>query len=108
MNGRRTPRVPLRELLTDVDVLEWSADPRVEISAIVHDSHAVTPGACFACIPGAVTDGHEHAPDAVAAGAVALLVERMLALDASQARVAAVRPRLGSTTSRPGRCAAWV
>jgi len=92
--------VPLRELLADVDVLEWSGDPRVEISAIVHDSHAASPGACFACIPGAVTDGHEHAPAAVAGGAVALLVERTLALDASQARVAAVRPALGPAAAR--------
>jgi len=100
MNGRKTPGVRLRELLTDVDVLEWSGDPGVEIDAIVHDSHEVSPAACFACIPGAVTDGHEHAPAAVAAGAVALLVERPLALDASQARVAAVRPALGPAAAR--------
>ncbi|MGQ0805997.1 MAG: UDP-N-acetylmuramoyl-L-alanyl-D-glutamate--2,6-diaminopimelate ligase [Actinomycetota bacterium] len=92
--------MPVRELLMDVDVLEWSGDARVEINAIVHDSHQVSPGACFACIPGAVTDGHQHAPAAVAAGAVALLVERPLALDVSQARVAAVRPALGPAAAR--------
>ena len=46
----------------------------------------MTPGACFACIPGEVTDGHDHAPEAVARGAVALLVERSLPLDGAQAR----------------------
>jgi UDP-N-acetylmuramoyl-L-alanyl-D-glutamate--2,6-diaminopimelate ligase len=100
MNGRRTPGVRLRELLTDVDVLEWSGDPLIEVDAILHDSHDVSPGACFACIPGAVTDGHEHAAAAVEAGAVALLVERILPLEVSQARVAAVREALGPAASR--------
>ena len=100
MNGRRTPGVRLRELLTDVDVLEWSGDPLIEVDAILHDSHDVSPGACFACIPGAVTDGHEHAAAAVEAGAVALLVEQILPLEVSQARVAAVREALGPAASR--------
>ncbi len=100
MIGRRGRRVRLREILADVDVEEWSGDPRVEVAAIVHDSHDVVPGACFACIPGAVTDGHDHAPAAVGAGAVALLVERMLELPVSQARVAGVRAALGPAAAR--------
>ncbi len=69
--------------------------------AITHDSRQVIPGACFACIPGAVTDGHDHAPEAVARGAVALLVERPLPLAVAQARGArACAPR--SVRSRPG------
>ena len=40
-----------------------------------HDSRRVGPGALFACIPGAVSDGHRFAADAVAAGATALLAE---------------------------------
>ena len=74
----------LRDLLTDVDVLEWSGDPGVDVVALAHDSHEVSPGACFACIP----------------GAVALLVERRLGLDVTEARVAAVRPALGPVASR--------
>ena len=65
-----------------------------------HDSRAVRPGACFACIPGAVTDGHDHAPSAVAAGAVALLVERPLDLGVAEARVASVREALGPAAAR--------
>jgi UDP-N-acetylmuramoyl-L-alanyl-D-glutamate--2,6-diaminopimelate ligase len=42
-----------------------------------------------------VTDGHLHAPAAVDAGAVALLVERELDLPVAQARVATVRAALG-------------
>jgi len=92
--------VRLHELLGDVDVLEWRGDSRVEVTAIVHDNRLVTPGACFACIPGAVTDGHTLAAAAVDAGAVALLVERLLDVDASQARVASVRRTLGPAAAR--------
>jgi UDP-N-acetylmuramoyl-L-alanyl-D-glutamate--2,6-diaminopimelate ligase len=74
---------------------ELTGDPDVEVDAITHDSRRVAPGACFACIPGAVTDGHEHAPEAVARGAAALLVERILPLDVAQARVPSVRAALG-------------
>ncbi len=72
-----------------------AGDPDLEIAAITHDSRQASPGACFACIPGAVTDGHEHAADAVARGAVALLVERPLPLDVAQAQVPSVRAALG-------------
>jgi len=39
----------------------------------------VTPGALFVCVPGHRADGHDFAPQAVAAGASALIVERELA-----------------------------
>jgi UDP-N-acetylmuramoyl-L-alanyl-D-glutamate--2,6-diaminopimelate ligase len=42
-------------------------------------------------VPGATADGHDFAPAAVAAGATALLVERVVACDVAQARVARVR-----------------
>jgi UDP-N-acetylmuramoyl-L-alanyl-D-glutamate--2,6-diaminopimelate ligase len=73
---------------------------RVEITAVVHDSRAVTPGALFCCIRGSVTDGHEHAPAAVEAGAVALLVEDYLPFPVPQARVASVRSVLGPLAAR--------
>jgi UDP-N-acetylmuramoyl-L-alanyl-D-glutamate--2,6-diaminopimelate ligase len=92
--------VRLREVLADVDVEEWSGDPRVEVTAIVHDSRDATTGSCFACVPGTMTDGHDHAPAAVAAGAVALLVERTLELPVSQARVPRVRVALGPAAAR--------
>ena len=40
------------------------------------DSRKVTPGALFFCIPGLHTDAHDLAPQALAKGAVALVVER--------------------------------
>ena len=81
--------------LGELGGFELTGDPDVEVDAITHDSRRVEPGACFACIPGARTDGHDHAPEAVARGAVALLVERPLPLAVSQARVPSVRAALG-------------
>lgn len=60
-----------------------------------HDSRAVRPGWLFCAIPGANTDGHDHAPDAVTRGATALLVERWLDLDVPQVRVPSVRAVAG-------------
>ena len=82
----------LDALLAHVDVLEWRGDPStVHVTAVGHDTRALVPGALFFCVRGAVTDGHDHAGEAVASGAVALLVERFVALDVVQARVADVR-----------------
>ncbi|MEX1173378.1 MAG: UDP-N-acetylmuramoyl-L-alanyl-D-glutamate--2,6-diaminopimelate ligase [Chloroflexota bacterium] len=47
-----------------------------EIGGVTHDSRAVVPGTLFVAIPGGHLDGHDFASAAVAAGAVALIVER--------------------------------
>jgi UDP-N-acetylmuramoyl-L-alanyl-D-glutamate--2,6-diaminopimelate ligase len=62
-----------------------------EISDLAYDARAVQPGALFFCVPGANRDGHELAPEAVAAGASALVVERLLAVDVPQLVVPSVR-----------------
>ena len=93
----------LHELLDSVDVLEVRGDPRTEIASVTHDSRAVGPGDLFCCVVGATSDGHDHAPAAVAAGAAALLVERPLGLPiAAEVRVASVRAAMG-----PVAAAAW-
>ena len=61
MKQRRGRPVRLHELLGGVDVLGWVGDRGVEVTAITHDSRRAVRGGCFACIPGAVTDGHLHA-----------------------------------------------
>ena len=81
----------LASLLGGVDVLERRGDLAVEVRAVTHDSRQVTPGALFCCLPGSVVDGHDHAPAAVEAGAVALLCERLLPLDTAQVQVASTR-----------------
>jgi UDP-N-acetylmuramoyl-L-alanyl-D-glutamate--2,6-diaminopimelate ligase len=70
-------------------------DLGVEIRDLAYDTRAVTPGTLFFCIPGSNVDGHDLAPDAVARGAVALVVERRLELDVPQAVVPSVRAAMG-------------
>src|SRR5438876_683233 len=52
----------------------------VEVRDLAYDARAVVPGSLFFCVPGAVADGHDFAPEAVERGAVALVVERPLGL----------------------------
>ena len=84
----------MTQLLREVDIAEIRGDAtRVEISAVDFDSRLVGPGSLFCCVPGATTDGHAFAADAVADGASALLCERFLDIDVVQARVATGRIR---------------
>ena len=76
----------LHALLDDVEVRALLGAP-VDVTSITRDSRAVVPGALFCCIPGGTVDGHAFAPEAVASGAVALLTERQLDLDVTQAVV---------------------
>ncbi|MBC7235800.1 MAG: UDP-N-acetylmuramoyl-L-alanyl-D-glutamate--2,6-diaminopimelate ligase [Chloroflexi bacterium] len=48
------------------------------VRAVVCDSRQVQPGDLFVAIPGVNVDGHRFVPDALRAGAVAVVVERML------------------------------
>jgi UDP-N-acetylmuramoyl-L-alanyl-D-glutamate--2,6-diaminopimelate ligase len=63
----------------------------LQISGLAYDNRRVAPGTLFFCVPGYSRDGHDFAPDAVARGAVALVVERRLALDVAQVPVASAR-----------------
>ncbi len=49
---------------------------RVAVASVVFDSRRAGPGSLFVAIRGHHTDGHEHALAALAAGAVAAVVER--------------------------------
>jgi UDP-N-acetylmuramoyl-L-alanyl-D-glutamate--2,6-diaminopimelate ligase len=63
----------------------------VEILDLAYDTRRVREGALFFCVPGAARDGHDLAGEAVAAGAVALVVERPVAAAAPQLVVESVR-----------------
>src|SRR5919197_1167465 len=47
----------------------------LDVADLAYDTRAITPGALFFCVRGANVDGHELAPQALAAGAAALVVE---------------------------------
>jgi UDP-N-acetylmuramoyl-L-alanyl-D-glutamate--2,6-diaminopimelate ligase len=67
----------------------------VDVRELAYDTRTVTPGVLFFCIPGSTLDGHDLAPEAVARGAAALVVERRLELDVPQLVVPSVRAAMG-------------
>ncbi|MEO6124629.1 MAG: UDP-N-acetylmuramoyl-L-alanyl-D-glutamate--2,6-diaminopimelate ligase [Ilumatobacteraceae bacterium] len=78
--GARSVRV--RELVgsrAGVERLAVDSDPLVR--DITFDSRQVAPGTLFCCLRGERRDGHEFAADAVASGAVAVLVDHVMALE---------------------------
>ena len=86
----------LADLLGGLDVLGTDGDPSaVDVVTVVNDSRSVVPGALFCCVTGATVDGHDRAREAVAAGAVALLCERVLPVEVAQVVVADVRAAMG-------------
>jgi len=70
-------------------------DPQTLVRDAAYDSRTVPGDSLFFCIPGAVVDGHDFAPQAVAAGAAALVVQRPLDLDVPQVVVGSVRAAIG-------------
>ena len=69
-------------------------DMDAEIASLCIDSRKAEPGALFFCTPGLRMDAHEFAPQAIEKGAVALVVQRRLALDVPQVLVEDVRKAL--------------
>jgi UDP-N-acetylmuramoyl-L-alanyl-D-glutamate--2,6-diaminopimelate ligase len=72
--------------LTDVVAPERVVGiPVGEVRGLAYDSRTVTPGTVFFAVPGEHVDGHDFVTDAVAAGAIAVVVEREVAgVDVSQ------------------------
>src|SRR5438067_7263906 len=63
----------------------------IEIVGLAYDNRVVSPGTLFFCVPGFTRDGHELAPEAIARGAVALVVQRPLELGVPEVLVGDVR-----------------
>src|SRR5919204_1805175 len=62
-----------------------------EVAELAYDARDVRPGSLFFCVPGTRADGHGFAAEAVANGAVALVVERPLELAVPQFLVSDAR-----------------
>ena len=74
----------LDELTRVLAASETEGSGAVEITDLAYRTDRVTPGAAFFCVPGSRVNGHEFAGEAVAAGAVALVVEQPLEIDVPQ------------------------
>ena len=82
----------LSELIENVPgIVDIVGSPDVDITGICLDSRRIVPGALFFCTPGMRRDAHDFAPQAVADGAAALIVERRLDVDCPQVVVESVR-----------------
>ncbi len=78
----------------------------VEVHSIAADSRCVCPGDLFVAIPGVYVDGHRFVPDALAAGAVAVVGEQ----DPSALSIPADIPYVQVPNAREAwgwLCAAW-
>ena len=82
----------LRELLGD--------GPDVVVTGLTFDNRLVAPGTLFFAVPGFTRDGHDFAPDAVARGAAALVVQRPLGLGVPEVVVEDVREAMSVAAAR--------
>jgi UDP-N-acetylmuramoyl-L-alanyl-D-glutamate--2,6-diaminopimelate ligase len=86
MTGEWVVEVRVEELIRSVterfgDVVRavHGEQANVIVTSLTHVSQMVQPGSLFICVRGSRSDGHDHARDAVSAGAVCLLVDRLIA-----------------------------
>jgi UDP-N-acetylmuramoyl-L-alanyl-D-glutamate--2,6-diaminopimelate ligase len=74
----------LERLVPALDPVDVSGNAAVEVGDLAYDARAATPGSLFFAVPGLRADGHDFAAEAIANGAVALVVERLLEVDVPQ------------------------
>ncbi len=67
----------LSDIISAEDVTGRAGCVDAALSSLTFDSREVGPGACFFAIKGTSCDGHDFIPDAVAAGAAAIVCERL-------------------------------
>jgi len=85
----------LAEIIRGIEVQASSGDSQVIIRGMSMDSRKVLPGDLYACVPGFKVDGHDFAVNAIASGAVALVVDHFLPLEVPQVKVSNVRQVIG-------------
>jgi UDP-N-acetylmuramoyl-L-alanyl-D-glutamate--2,6-diaminopimelate ligase len=81
----------LERLAAAVGAVELVNAGPAAVTDLAYDARDARPGSLFFCVPGAHVDGHDFAADAVASGAVALVVERALDVAVPQVVVTDVR-----------------
>jgi len=68
----------LRQLVNSLKIVAVKGNLDGDITGIAYHSREVKPGYIFVCIPGFKTDGHRFIPEALARGAVAVVVEKRI------------------------------
>ncbi len=79
---------------------EVRGDPAVPVRSIAYHTRDVGPGTLFFCVPGASSDGHDFAAQAVAAGAAAVVCEREVDVPATRLVVPSVRAAMPRIAAR--------
>ena len=85
---------------TLAELIDDPVAPATTISGLASDSRRVRPGDVFFAYRGSAYDGHDFAADAVAAGAVAVVSERPLAVGVPNVVMASVGARIGGFARR--------
>jgi UDP-N-acetylmuramoyl-L-alanyl-D-glutamate--2,6-diaminopimelate ligase len=97
----------LARLVSALEPVEVLGRPSVEVRDLAYDARAVADGSVFFAVRGERADGHDFAAEAVARGAVALVVERGLDLPVPQVVVrdsrAAMAPAADAFFGEPSR-----
>ena len=99
MRDRRGGSLALREVLALLEASVDDSDGRAVVDDLAVDARRVRPGSLFFCIRGIGVDGHDWAAEAVANGAVALVVERRVDLPVPQVLVADARAALATVAA---------
>ena len=88
---------PLEALLDALSTYRVEGEGAMRVSNVGYRSSEAEPGSLFFAVPGSRADGHDFAGDAVRRGAVAVVVERPLALpkEVTQVVVPSVREAMG-------------
>jgi len=90
----------LAQLTKDMpELLRITSGEETEIGFLTADSRAKGEKGLFFCLPGARFDGHDFAPQAIANGCCALVVERELDLPCPQVLVSDVRAAMARIAS---------
>jgi UDP-N-acetylmuramoyl-L-alanyl-D-glutamate--2,6-diaminopimelate ligase len=71
-----------------------------EVSSLAYDGRSVQPGALFFCVRGFTRDGHDFGAEAIANGAVALVVDHPLGLGVPEVQVDDVRAAMAPAAAR--------
>ena len=87
-------------LAAEVEGARIVGDGSVVVADLAYDSRKAGPGTLFFCVPGERVDGHEFAARVIAAGAVALVVERELEVGVPQLVVGDARAAMAPVAAR--------